>query len=109
MIEPSTRVERLEAEGNDPEVACLLLDCVIGFGSHPDPAGAMASAIVEAREKAARRGGYLPVIASVTGTPGDYQGMAAQKAALEAAGATVMPSNYAASMLALEIMRKVIG
>ena len=34
MIEPSTRVERIEAEVDDEEIAVMMLDVVIGHGSH---------------------------------------------------------------------------
>ena len=104
MIDPSIRTERLEREADDPEVAVLLLDCVIGYGSHDDPAGAMLEAISLARRKAAERGGYLPVIVSVTGTDGDPQGLAGQQAKLAGAGCVVMPTNYQASLLAKRIM-----
>jgi len=106
MIDPAARAERLAAEGRDPETAVLLLDCVIGYGSHADPAGACAQAIRDARAAAEARGGYLPVIASVTGTDSDPQGRASQVATLEAAGAIVMPSNYRAAILAVEIARR---
>ncbi len=108
MIDPAARNERLEQEGDDAETACVLLDCVLGYGSHPDPAGAIAPAISRAREKAATRGGYLPVVASVTGTPADFQGYAAQVRTLESTGCVVMPSNRAAALLALEIIRKAV-
>jgi succinyl-CoA synthetase alpha subunit len=107
MIDPSTRTERIDAERNDAEIAVMLVDVVLGYGSHADPAGALLPSLVAARAAAEKRGAYLPVIASVTGTTGDFQGFAAQKAKLEAAGVVVMPSNYQASLLAVEIMKKV--
>lgn len=109
MIDPSTRTERIDAERDDPEIAVVLVDCVLGYGSHEDPAGAMIPSIKKAKEAAEKRGGYLSVIASVTGTPGDFQGFEAQVAKLRSAGVIVMPSNYQASMLALKIMEKVTG
>jgi FdrA protein len=106
MIDPGTRVERLRQEMEDPEVAVVLLDCVLGYGSHPDPAGAMQEVLLQARDKAADRGGHLAVVASLTGTPGDPQGLEEQKQKLEAAGCLVMPSNYQAARLALRIIRQ---
>jgi FdrA protein len=103
MIDPEARAERIAAEGKDSGTAVILMDVVLGYGSHPDPAGACVPAIREARSAAAKRGGYLPVVASVTGTPGDPQGFEAQKAKLEAEGVIVMPSNYRAALLAVEI------
>ena len=104
MIDPSIRTERLDRQAEDPQVALLLLDCVLGYGSHPDPAGAMVSSIQAARDRAAARGGYLPVVVSITGTEGDPQGLDAQRTKLEAAGCVVMPTNHQAALLALRIM-----
>lgn len=106
MIDPSTRTDRLDAEAEDPSVAVLLLDLVLGYGSHPDPAGALVPHIQAAREKAAARGGRLSVVASVTGTPSDFQGFEEQKRKLQAAGVVVMPSNSQAARLSARILQK---
>ncbi|MCG8478251.1 MAG: acyl-CoA synthetase FdrA [Spirochaetales bacterium] len=104
MIDPSIRTERMEREAADAEVAVVILDCVIGYGSHPDPAGALAPAIQTMKKAAAQRGGYVAVVASVTGTEGDIQRLSAQRNTLEEAGAIVMPSNHQAARLAQRIM-----
>ena len=104
MIDPSIRTERMEREGADEEIAVVLLDCVIGYGSHDDPAGAVAPAIEKMKKAAEKRGGYLAVVASVTGTDRDPQNIAAQRSRLEEAGAIVMPSNVQAAQLAKRIM-----
>jgi succinyl-CoA synthetase alpha subunit len=104
MIDPSGRNERVLAEAGDATVAVVLVDVVLGYGSHPDPAGALVPALLEARRAAAARGGYLAVVASVIGTPGDFQGLAAQRKALEDSGCIVMPSNYRAAMLVARIV-----
>lgn len=106
MIDPSIRTERMEREAQDAEVAVWLLDCVIGYGSHADPAGAMVPGIRAARSAAEKRGGYLSVVASVTGTDGDFQGLGAQRRKLEEVGVVVMPSNYQATMLVKRIMER---
>lgn len=106
MIEPAPRVERLVQEAGDPTVGVVLLDVVLGTGSHDDPAGAMVPAIGHARAEAARRGGYLPVIASVTGTEGDRQGLAGQIAKLEKAGVVVLGSNIQAARFAYAILQE---
>lgn len=106
MIDPSTRTDRLDREAEDPSVAVLLLDLVLGYGSHPDPAGALAPHLEAARAKAASRGGRLAVVASVTGTPADFQGLEDQRRKLEAAGAVVLPSNRQAARLAARILQK---
>jgi hypothetical protein len=106
MIDPSIRTERVLAEAEDPSIAVVLIDVVLGYGSYEDPAGALIPALSEARRLAEARHGYLPVIASVIGTPGDIQGFAGQVAKLEAAGCVVMPSNYQAALLAAKILEK---
>jgi FdrA protein len=106
MIDPSTRVERIEKEMQDSEVALLLLDCVLGYGSHADPAGAMAECIVKAKREAEKRSGYLSVVASVTGTKADLQNLEEQKRTLKQAGCVVMPSNHQAALLAMEIVKE---
>jgi succinyl-CoA synthetase alpha subunit len=106
MIDPSTRVDRIMAERDDAEIAVVLVDVVLGYGSHDDPAGAMLPALKALREAAQQRGGYLPVLASITGTEGDPQKFALQKAALEGAGCVVMPSNHQAALLATKMLEK---
>jgi hypothetical protein len=81
-------------------VGVLLLDLVLGRAAHADPAGPLAAAIAEARRAAESQGRSLAVIASVVGTAGDPQGWVAQTAALEAAGAVVLPSNAQAARVA---------
>jgi len=107
MIDPSTRTDRIMAELEDPGIAVVIVDVVLGYGSHEDPAGALAPALAALKAAARGRGGYLPVLASITGTRQDFQNFAAQKATLEAAGCVVLPSNYQASMLAVKLLEKV--
>lgn len=107
MIDPSLREERIAREAADPETALLLLDVVLGYGAHEDPCGVLADSVSKAKAQVAERGGYLSVIASITGTEKDFQNLAEQRKKLEAAGCLVMPSNYQASVMALHVMRKV--
>lgn len=109
MIDPSTRTERIDAEAGDASIAVMIVDVVLGYGSHPDPAGALAPSLVAAKQAAAKRGGHLAIVGSITGTPGDHQGFAGQKARLEAAGVVVMPSNAQASMLAVRLLAAAPG
>jgi len=100
MIDPRLRQDRILREAQDAEVAVLLLDVVLGYGSHSDPAGALTGAIARARAQAAERGGHLTVVASVCGTDQDSQGLAVQEERLQKAGVIVMPSNAQAARLA---------
>ena len=101
MIDPELRNELLAKTLADPAVAVVLLDVVIGYGAHADPAGLIAQVVDAARA----RGGPLPaVVASVTGTDGDPQGYARQVARLSAAGVLVAGSNAAAAALAGQVV-----
>ena len=97
MIDSRLRRERILAEAQDPQVAILLLDFVLGFNASPDPAGELAPAIAEAKAEAEKRGRGLTVIASVCGTEGDPQGFQRQVQVLEAAGVGVFPSSARAA------------
>ncbi len=96
MMDNDLRIRRLQQEADDPEVAVILLDVVLGYGAHPDPAGELAPAIADARGRAAEAGRYLEVVAVVVGTDEDPQAFDAQVEQLEAAGAHVETSNEAA-------------
>ncbi len=100
MIDPRLRSEKIEEAGRDPRVGVLLLDIVLGYASHPDPAGALVPAIEAARSFAEMDGRGLAVVASVCGTRGDPQGFDRQRAALIEAGALVAASNARAARLA---------
>jgi len=96
MMDNTLRVQRLLQEADDPEVAVILLDVVLGYGSHPDPAGELAPAIVEAIDRAKRAGRHLEVVAVVVGTDEDPQGLDGQIEQLKAVGVRVEKRNDAA-------------
>ena len=96
MMDNDLRIRRLFQEAEDPSVAAILLDVVLGYGAHPDPASELAPVIAQAREQASWASRSLTVVAAVLGTDEDPQDMAAQITQLEAAGAHVETSNEAA-------------
>jgi FdrA protein len=96
MMDNDLRIRRLHQEADDPEVAVLLLDVVLGYGAHPDPAGELGPAIVSARARAAEAGRHLEVVTVLVGTDEDPQDLDAQVQQLKATGATVEISNDAA-------------
>jgi hypothetical protein len=104
MIDNDLRIRRLLQEAQDPETAIILLDVVIGYGAHPDPASELGPAVVKARSLAQSAGRTLPVVAAITGTPGDPQGLERQRDALESAGVVVCGSNAAAARLAAHLV-----
>lgn len=100
MIDNDLRIRRLMQEAADPEVAVVMLDVVLGYGAHPDPASELGPAIRQARERAISEGRELLVVASVTGTEEDPQGFSQQVQTLEVAGAVICSCNAAAARLA---------
>jgi FdrA protein len=100
MLDNTLRLQRLAQEASDPSVALILLDLVLGYGAHPDPASDLGPAIAAARAKAKAVGRELEVVAVVVGTDEDPQDLAAQVEQLKAAGAHVETSNQAAAVYA---------
>ncbi len=103
MIDASLRRARILEEAQDPQVAVLLLDFVLGYNASLDPVGDLLESILTARHMVSERGGYLSVVASVCGTDGDVQDIRAQSAALDQAGIVVVPSSAQAALLSREI------
>lgn len=97
MIDPSLRAERVKQEGQDPECAIIMVDCVIGYGSHENPAEELSVAIHEAKRTAEAVGRHLLVVATVCGTEGDPQSLSRTRKQLTEAGAVVFPSNAQAT------------
>ena len=98
MIEPAVRNGPLAEAFADPAVGVVLIDVVLGHGSHKDPAGRLVSAL-EAHE-----GDAPVVIASVCGTDEDPQNRAGQVEALREAGVVVAGSNAGAAETAAALV-----
>jgi FdrA protein len=96
MLDNELRIRRLEMEANDPQVAVILLDVVLGYGAHPDPASELAPAIARVKARAESAGRYLEVVAIVSGTDEDPQNLPAQLEQLKEAGAVVETSSDSA-------------
>lgn len=107
MMDNEMRIRRLLEESRDPDVAVIMLDVVIGFGSHPDPASEIAPAIVKAKQEAEKAGRYLEVVVVATGTDEDPQNLDNQVAQLRAAGAWVSSSNEEVINYAGTILRAI--
>ena len=102
MIDPSARIERLLQEAADPSVRLIVLDVVIGWGAHADPAGELAAAIIQAQRLARQDRRRLAVIGFVCGTELDPQVLANQEAKLRAAGMVLAGNSANAAWLAGE-------
>lgn len=98
MIDYSLRLKKLEQEAAVPEVGIILLDVVLGYGAHPDP----ASELVPVLEKLDKD---LVVICDVLGTEGDPQNRDLQIKQLEETGAYVFSSHHQACDFACRCLK----
>lgn len=95
MIEPAVRDAPLLAALSDETVGVVLVDVVLGFGAHADPAGHLISVLAKAPKERPL------VVASLTGTAGDRQSLSSQRDKLEAGGIVVGQSNAEAVRIAI--------
>ena len=93
MIEPELRNDHVSEALADLSVGAILLDVVLGYGAHADPAGVLLENALASKT----------VIASVTGTERDPQVYSRQVALLREAGVLVLPSNAHASAYAAKV------
>jgi FdrA protein len=96
MIDPSVRDQPVIEALARTDLAAILIDVVIGYGAHEDPAGHLCTLL-----RTHATPDSPPVIASVTGTEEDPQVRSAQIAKLESAGIFVAPTNADAAAWAL--------
>jgi FdrA protein len=92
MIDPEIRNAHIASAARDPTVGAILVDVVLGYGAHHDPAGILMKVDTK------------PMIASVTGTDDDPQFRARQVGKLRNAGVLVAPSNAQAAELAASLV-----
>lgn len=97
MIDYSLRLKKIADESADNEVAVIMLDVVLGYGAHPDPASELVP-VIRALPK------DLAVVCHVLGTEDDPQIMAEQVNKLIAGGARVFTSHIRAVNHALSIV-----
>jgi FdrA protein len=97
MIDWSLRLAELRRAAADPRTGVILLDVVLGYGAHPDPAGLLCPILGAIK---------LPVIIYVCGSDGDPQGRSRQIARLADYGAILAGSNLEAARLAGLIIKE---
>ncbi|MEO6826354.1 MAG: hypothetical protein ABI255_02660 [Microbacteriaceae bacterium] len=98
MIDPEARVALVREHAQDPQVAAIILDVVLGYGANADPAGVFAPVCREVMAD-----GGPQVIAYVLGTDHDPQGFAEQRRQLAEAGCIVTETAARASLVAAAI------
>lgn len=102
MIDPTLRYQMLEEQINNPQASIILIDIVLGYGAHEDPAAGIADILKRNQDKLAQK----TILASICGTDEDPQNYAQTKATLEKNGVIVTPSNRCAAMIAGKILSK---
>jgi FdrA protein len=98
MIDAEARLGFLAEVGADDGVAVVLLDVVLGYGGHDDPASVLAPACAAVARPEGPR-----VVVYVLGTDKDPQGLARQRRAFEEAGCLVAPTAARAALAAAAI------
>ncbi len=94
MIDFDLRLKRLRKEAQDPETALILLDVVLGWGAHPDPAAELVPVLRSLPPE-------IGVICHVLGTKDDPQNKTRQIQELATSGAKVFTAHQAAVDFAL--------
>ena len=104
MIDYSLRNRRILKEAEDPEVAVILFDVVLGYGSNMNPAEELVPVIKQAMKSAAKAGRDISFVCSITGTDQDPQNKKNVEKKLNEAEVYVMESNAAACELSGKIV-----
>lgn len=92
MLDNTLRLERFHKEAADPQVGLILLDVVLGYGAHPDPASELAPAIEKVLQDTRKNGRELEVVVLLVGTDEDPQDFSSQADRFKSAGARVETS-----------------
>lgn len=103
MIDPEVRIAKIKEYAKDENTGVILLDCVLGYGSHPSMAGALSNVIKESVQVAKENGRELYFVATVCGTEQDPQSYEESVKILKECGVLVQDSNAKAVRLALKL------
>lgn len=101
MIDPAKRIECMQEAVDDESTGVILLDIMLGYGSHADMAGALLPTIKELQAKAAAANRKVFFVATVCGTRRDYQGYDEAVNKLAEAGVIVCENNKLACRTAI--------
>jgi FdrA protein len=103
MIDPGLRLDGLLRAATDTRTGTILLDVVLGYGAHSDPAADLVPVVRTAVSAG------VPVVISLCGTRRDPQGRERQATALTDAGAELYLSNAAAATRAAALVAEAAG
>lgn len=102
MIDPAKRIECMQEAIDDDSTGVILLDIMLGYGSHEDMAGVLLPTITELRDKAKAAGRKVFFVATVCGTRRDFQGYDEAVNKLKEAGVIVCETNKLAVRTAIQ-------
>ena len=100
MIDPSVRDDMLRRALDDGRTGVVLIDIVIGYGAHADPAGELIAQLPPVADRKA------VIVASVCGTEQDPQCHSRQAQMLRDAAVAVAATNADAAELAIAILHE---
>jgi succinyl-CoA synthetase alpha subunit len=106
MIDPGIRLQRFSQESEDPEVAVIILDIVMGTNTLEDPVSKFVSSIRQAKEKAQVEGRNLIVIVHICASSKDkFNFPTTQAEQFREAGCIVFDTNEEAVFMAGGILK----
>ncbi|MDR2390471.1 MAG: hypothetical protein LBE84_02165 [Planctomycetota bacterium] len=97
MMAPDFKMDRIAAALSEPGVGVVLMDIVIGYGSHPRQAELVLEALARAETASGGKSREKIVVASVTGVDADNPDRESQARLLREGGVTVLASNARAA------------
>jgi FdrA protein len=100
MIDPGSRIELLHDVTTEPDVGVVLLDVVLGYGAHADPASQLAPACAEVVASGPS------VVVYVLGTDADPQQLSRQRDRFRDAGCVIAPTGARAALTAVAIAER---
>lgn len=109
MIDPSTRNGRILLEAKDPNTAVILVDLVLGYGAHENPAAELSKVIKQANEIAHDACRTLFFVGFICGTHSDPQNYEQQAKLLLESGMLLAKSNAHATEVVASIMQAIKG
>lgn len=104
MIDPAKRIACMQEAMDDESTGVILLDIMLGYGSHEDMAGALLPTIHELQTRAEVLGRKVFFVATVCGTRRDFQGYDKTVNKLKDAGVIVCETNKLAIRTAIQII-----
>jgi FdrA protein len=107
MIDGTLRKERIKVESQDPQVAIIFLDIILGYNASSDPVGELLDEISQAQQLAEGRGARLTIVASICGTEDDPQDLNLQMKLLKDQGVYVFQSNSKAALFCSTLLKEI--